>query len=113
MGVQACVDPCCPALVGAPGLRPRTRGFACFARDSTSGFVGTEPKEESHVTCLIKLVDSILEGDLVPLLGVCPDSRAALVDVRREDNFRPVNHEERREAGGSTRRGAQAPKGGL
>lgn len=59
---------------------------------------------------LVKLIDSILEHDLVPVLGVYLDSQAVVVDVRREDNFRPMYHEEQREAGGSTRCGSKVQR---
>jgi hypothetical protein len=58
-----------------------------------------------YIARLVELVDRVLERDLMGCLDVGSYSRTALVDVRGQDSFRAMHHEERCEARGMTRCG--------
>jgi hypothetical protein len=66
--------------------------------------------QQRYITCPVELIDRILERDLVSFLGVGPYSWAAVVDVRGQDRFRAMHHEEKCEPRGSARCGVQTPK---
>jgi hypothetical protein len=54
---------------------------------------------------LVELVDRVLQRDLFAFLGVGSKSRTTIVQVRGQNCFQAMYHEEGREARGMTRCG--------
>jgi hypothetical protein len=62
--------------------------------------------QQRHVAHLVKLIDGVLERDLISFLGVGSYSRAAIVDARGQHRFAAMHHEEGREPHGLAQCGA-------
>jgi hypothetical protein len=65
--------------------------------------------QQCHIPRLVAFVDRVLEHSLVAFLGVGSYPWTTVVDVRGQDCFRAMHHEEGCEARGETWCGAQTP----
>jgi ASC-1-like (ASCH) protein len=76
---------------------------------ASQGLLVLGATQQHHITRLVESVDHIDKCDMVAFLGVGLYLWTAIIDVRGQDRFRTVYHEEGCEACGSARRGTQAP----